>query len=190
MSVTSVISDISALRGSEVTIFGRSTRLNSEEDNRLYIDVIDILRNLEDYEVNTKLSNRIIKLLEEDSSEIEVITRDNTYNYGSNLSNDMDYAHIKYKDRDYVILSIHRYGDVRGNYTSDVVLAMDLEELYSEISEIYKLDSVEVGDKCYNLYINPLSEGIEVSDSDGNDIGVIYTNDISDVANEISELIR
>ena len=69
-----------------------------------------------------------------DQYEYEEVKSDNSYNWGSPLSNDIDFTiyHNITFDEYYVVMRIHRYGDVRCNYTDGFILKYDHEETFYE----------------------------------------------------------
>lgn len=101
----------------------------------------------------------------------------NTYNNGGNISNHY-YTHF-YKcgnDCVYVRLAVHRYGDVRANYTDEVLLKFDSElEAYEVLTDGgYESFSVEINGEDYNLDVRAESEGIEVYNEEGSYVCTIY----------------
>lgn len=113
------------------------------KDNELYfhLDTKKLLSYLEDYEVeipkylvdnedepvDTYLSDYLgINL---DDGEF-----DNSYNWGSRLTHDLEIATYTSKEDGtfYVKLSVHRDGDVRGNYTTDFLLRFDDKDNFYE----------------------------------------------------------
>lgn len=55
---------------------------------------------------------------------------DNTYNWGANISHDINFDCFEYDDEKYVAIMIHRGGDVRGNYTYYAILKCDYYDLF------------------------------------------------------------
>ena len=100
---------------------------------------------------------------------------DNTYNYGCNISNDIDWCEA---DTDaygkIAMMKFHIAGDVRGNYTDEIFLKLGdcdglMEYLYmqDEYSNIITDHAtVEVDGKEYSVDIDPFKEGVEVYDTE------------------------
>lgn len=118
------------------------------------IDVIDILEVFQEYEV-TEIEQDIydedgdyvdtniidledpddyIKYMEE-LYDIKYLNIFNTYNWGSPISNNLCYEQfINLDTGDFiVIMKVHRYGDVRCNYTNEFVLQFNSEEEFIDV---------------------------------------------------------
>lgn len=141
--LTLAIDDIKNLRGEEVI---------NELDG--VIDVIDLLEAFQDYEVteaeqdhydedgnyiDTKIidiedADDYIKYMEELYS-IKYLDISNTYNWCSLISNDLCFESYNNLDTgDFiVIIKVHRFGDVRCNYTNEFVLKFDGEEEFFDV---------------------------------------------------------
>lgn len=135
-----LIQELTGLLGEEVYVFGQRTKLNSKIPE-FCIDTRDILEGLEDYDLmeiindhNIELSTEFWDKLDRIDINYELVEKlkvegvleevgaDNTYNWCSPVYNDIDYNHLKDRnDNHYIALCVHRYGDVRGNYTDTVV---------------------------------------------------------------------
>lgn len=115
---------------------------------------------------------------------------DNSYNWSSPISNDFDY-YIYNNMLDggiFVEFKVHRYGDVRGNYTDSVLLCFNNKyEFYEILSENNKYTTVTVDGVDYDIDIRITSDSYEVYDLDGNYICTAY-GDKDDVINCIKEV--
>ena len=137
-----VMDDLKELRGKEVKVFGQPTELfdTIEEDDGI-IDILDVLNYIKEYEFTSieediylgdeYIDTNITEFTDIDVFynwldlyEYEEVKCDNSYNWGSPLSNDIDFTiyHNITLDEYYVTMKIHRYGDVRGNYTEEFIL--------------------------------------------------------------------
>ena len=206
-----IIDEVKALRGANVRVFGQPTTLTSDY-GKYIIDTIDILNNLEDYEIPEIIDYWTFE--EEDGEDIEVLEEitceeylnildddgllveknsDNTYNWSAPISNDF-YYHIYENLRDdnlIIKIAIHRYGDVRGNYTDEFCIIVDSEEEFFDIlSESDKFNTIEIDGKNYYIDIRMFSDVFEVSDTYGEYIGTIYAEDDEEAIREIKELIE
>ena len=209
--ICEIIDEVKALRGANVEVFGQPTTL-TRDYGKYIIDTIDILKNLEDYEIPEIIDYWTFK--EEDGEDIEVLEEitceeyleilddngflveenmGNTYNWSAPISNDF-YYHIykNLKDDNLIIkIAIHRYGDVRRNYTDEFCIIVDNEEEFfdilceSDISNTAEVDGIE-----YNV-ITRFDGNIVVNSEDGYYIGEIYfAEDDAEVIEEIRVLIE
>ena len=200
----SIVEDIKNLRGKEVRIFGQPTVLSDSVDDYT-IDILDVLSNLSDYviDLNSYIDYYYDDELECDEEYcifddvdgndvddvLEVLERygyisdvcdykgDNSYNWGSPISNDFNIS--VYNDMldggIFVEFKVHRYGDVRGNYTDSVLLHFNNEyEFYEILSENNKYATVTVDGVDYDIDIRITSDSYEVWDTDGNYICTAY----------------
>ena len=87
--------------------------------------------------------------------------RNNTYNYSANIDHDIDYRIVESgHDGVWFAFMVHRYGDVRGNYTDWAVCKFDnLYELW-ELESIRQSKNFDDGDKIerYTADINIFDE--------------------------------
>ena len=209
--ICEIIDEVKALRGANVEVFGQPTTLPSDY-GKYIIDTIDILNNLEDYEIPEIIDYWTFK--EEDGEDIEVLEEitceeyldilddngllveknsGNTYNWSAPLSNDF-YYHIYKNLRDdnlIIKIGVHKYGDARGNYTDEFCIIVDSEEEFFDIlSESDKFNTIEIDGKEYYVDIRMFSDVFGVSDTDGEYIGTIYAEDDEEAIREIKELIE
>ena len=205
-----IIDEVKALRGANVEVFGQPTTLPSDY-GKYTIDTIDIFKNLEDYEAPEFVDYWTFE--EEDGEDIEVLNEvtieeyldiletegllmegksDNTYNWSAPVSNDFYfYIYKNLRDDNLIIkIAIHRYGDVRCNYTDEFCIIVDSEEEFFDIlSESDKFNTIEIDGKEYYVDTRMFSDVFEVSDTDGECIGTIYAEDDEEAIREIKELI-
>ena len=204
-----VIDDIKELRGKDVHIFGQPVTLKNELDE-LEIDVIDVLENLLDYEI-TELDYEYYDEVKDDYilkefdnafdyldylDETGVIdyhnsNSDNTYNCNSPISNDINFTVYEKIDGYYLVeCRVHRYGDVRTNYTDTFLLEFTHEVEFLEVlmeSNLYEY--VEVDGVGYNIYIDILSDTLEINLIDGSYIGSVSACDLDELKSEIKYLV-
>ena len=154
-----VMDDLKELRGKTVRVFGQPTDLfDTIEEHDGIIDILDVLNYIKEYEFTSieediYLDDDYIGTDTTEFTDIEVfynwleqyeykeVKCDNSYNWGSPLSNDIDFTiyHNITLDEYYVTMKIHRYGDVRGNYTEEFILKYDSEDdFYSSLSDCNK----------------------------------------------------
>lgn len=150
--LTLVIEDLKELRGNEVKVFGQPTVLRDTiEENDGIIDILNVLEYIKEDEFTSieediyigdeYVNTNTIEFTDVDvfynwldQYEYEEVKSDNSYNWGSPLSNDIDFTiyHNITFDEYYVVMKIHRYGDVRCNYTEEFILKYDHEEDFYE----------------------------------------------------------
>jgi hypothetical protein len=141
------------------------------------VKAIDILEALKPLEVNDYVSERVLKAFESDNdNDIEVLDSANSYNWGANIDHHMQWHVVKFNNRKYVVMSFHRYGDVRCNYTDRFVLSYlddnDVNDFGEAIYNNDKRGSVEVDGITYNFYVSALQDYVTVSSEDSNDFEV------------------
>jgi hypothetical protein len=145
----------------------------------LVIDILPILEALKEYEdldIDTGLTDR---LFTED-----YIKGDNTYNWSSPLSNNLEMRWGKIDDEDYVLIAVHLYGDVRCNYTDYFALKMDIDDL---IQLDVWMDYKDVGDR-YVADLNAWSDSYNVYDTIAKeDVGEFYESEVNDLLEAIKE---
>lgn len=205
-----IIEEVKTLRGANVEVFGQPTTLTSDYGKYL-IDTIDILNNLEDYEIPEIIDYWTFEEVDgEDEEVLEEITCEeyldilddngllveknsgNTYNWSAPISNNF-YYHVYKNLRDdnlIIEMAIHRYGDARCNYTDEFCIIVDSEEEFFDIlCESDKFNTIEIDGKNYYIDIRMFSDVFEVSDTDGDYLGEIYAEDDEEAIEKIKELI-
>ena len=165
----------------EARDYSRPWTINEDgtiNDNALVIDILPILKNLKEYEdleIDSKLTDELY---------VDYEKAENTYNWGSPLSNDLEIRWGKINDEDYVLFAVHLYGDVRCNYTDYVALKMDIDsflqlecwDAYINVNERYTADLNAWGDS-YNVYDRETET----------DIGEFYEIEKSELLKAIAE---
>lgn len=190
VSIKKIREDIRGLRGTEVSIFGQPTKLSDSVDNGV-IDILDVLESLERYEITNfsydeydeETDEYIEKKFDsvddyinylDDLGDIDEVTLDNSYNWSSPVSNDFNFRIYKnFTNAKYFVeLSVHRYGDVRANYTVDALLEFDYsEEFYEVLTESNKI--VELDEQHY-AKIDIFNDGYEIFTDDGEYVETVY----------------
>ena len=147
-----VMEDLKELRGKTVRVFDQPTKLfDTIEEHDGIIDILDVLDYIKkdeftSIEEDIYLDDEYIGTNTIEFTNIEVfynwlelyeykeVKCDNSYNWGSPLSNDIDFTiyHNITLDEYYVTMKIHRYGDVRCNYTDEFILKYDYEDSFYE----------------------------------------------------------
>ena len=200
------INELMQLRGSQVEIFGHPVTLPNTVDD-LEVDTINILKDMEEYEID--LHDFVYYTEDEDGNESEVdifegcetgeeildaleeygyientyFAADNSYNWSAPVSN--DFVFKVYSDSlsggIFVDFSVHRFGDVRGNYTDSVIYHFDsVGEFYELLSNCNKY--VQIGN--YGVCVDIFNDGFDVYDEGGNYILTAY-GDYDDIVEAI-----
>lgn len=199
-----IIEEVKTLRGANVEVFGQPTTL-TRDYGKYIIDTIDILKNLEDYEIPDIIyyfnfegenyevnAEEYLQWLEEEGFLVEE-NNGNTYNWSAPISNDF-YYHIykNLKDDNFIIkIAIHRYGDIRCNYTDEFCIIVDSEEmLFDILCECDEFNTVEIDGKFYYIDIRVLNDTFDVNTEEGCYIGEIYAENDEEAIEEIKKLIE
>lgn len=120
-----------------------------------------------------------------DLGDLEELNRDNSYNWSAPVSNNFNFK--TWKDLSngtiYVEFKVHRYGDIRNNYTDFAVLEFSSDaEFLDVISECNKVIDVN----GYECHIDVFNEGIEVYTEDGDYVKTVYVCDMEELENELA----
>ena len=150
------------------------------KDNIICGDVIPLLEELKEYEVGWP-NSRIERFVDENEG-------DNTYNWSANINHNICY-HWK-KGNPFIVMMIHRCGDIRGNYTDWFVVESD--GFFDH--PIYWLREFDSSFQCkdfgghYVADIDLFREGYSVYDSEnGETIGDYYELRVEDLLKEIHD---
>ena len=180
------------MRGKEVG-YGYFRHTESDiKDNEIGLDILDLLEELscfeitngvawddeEECEMEMHISDYIAEGLE--NGWIEEVNCGNSYNWCSYLNHEINYTIYKDFEKDvfYVELKVHRYGDVRCNYSDNVYLEFNHEDDFFEaLMEVYKYIEVEIDDKLYVLSINALSDNVELEVFENEEWDNIWNSD-------------
>jgi hypothetical protein len=171
-----ILNDIKDLEGKKVLIFGQPNTLPSEEDRFLMPRVKNFIEALEEYETDEETANFILQSEYFNNEEpFKYFSAGNSYNWSGNIDHNFNYTVIQYQEEDFIIFKVHRYGDVRANYTVEAVLKMTLDQFYEvlrERTDVY--GSIQVDGMTYQLTITATYEGIEVYNPTTEETFTIY----------------
>lgn len=119
----------------------------AKEKQGYYVyDIYDFLLEVEKNLINgnSKIANKIY------NDEIEFYKSDNSYNWYSNINDDIDYRLYNIDNKIYIKLKVHMFGDIRAHYTDDIILKFDNEnefyELLSDTTIFLKTIDIEAGE--------------------------------------------
>ena len=169
--LNNIINDLRNLEGKEVGS-GYFRHIYTNEVNADTISILDVLENLKPYEIETfeiynycnEEEEEIIEVSAEEFLEIEEyeeIKSDNSYNWNSPIRNDFNYRIYKSSLYEGIIVefSVHRYGDVRCNYTEEAYFQFNNEyEFHEALEESNKYFTIEKNNKMYEVEIDIFSE--------------------------------
>lgn len=128
---------------------------------------------------------------------IEDFGGDNTYNHSGRPQNDFNWHTFKMEDDKYiVVLRFHIGGDIRGNYTDDIVLEFEYDTQFYEvlndlICEYCLAFDLEVDNKIYEITPQIFDECVEVYDRERDDyIYHIWGSDDKECIEQIREQVK
>lgn len=181
MKMEMIKNDILSLRGAKVSIFGQQAKLPAAVEPDV-IDIIDIIDKLAPYEVTESYNiDEYLNQLDEIYCLTE-IEHNNSYNWMGRVSNHFDYQLFSCGNGYYyVVFKVHRYGDVRANYTEEVLLQFSYENEFAEA--IVECDKyIKNAHPHYDVLVSALHDMMEVYTIDGD-----YVCEISEL-DEIHEM--
>lgn len=127
---------------------------------------------------------------------VEDFKGDNSYNHDYMVQNDFEWETFKMNNGKYlVVLSFHIKGDIRGNYTNEIVLEFDYAtqfyEVLNEIAGEYNLYfNLKVDDRIYRI-APTISEVLNVYDLETDeDINGIYGCSDEEVIENIRRVVN
>lgn len=173
--INNIINDLRSLEGKEVGS-GYFKHVYSNEVDTTTINILDVLESLKPYEFDTE-NLEILTYTEDDEEEYKIVdideflewyeyeevTATNSYNWSAPISNHFNYT-IYYSRilGDYIVeFKVHRFGDVRCNYSDVVYLEFAINyEFYDVISESNKRFTIEDKENNieYDVYIDIFSD--------------------------------
>ena len=202
------INELMKLRGATVEYWGETVTL-SDNVGEFEIDILDVLEAMEEFEIdpydftywaededgneieidileNCETAEDVLDTLEEYGYiEETCFAADNSYNWSSPVSNDFDFKAYRdfVSDGVFVDFMVHRFGDVRGNYTDSVIYHFDsVDEFYELLSNCSKY--VQIGN--YGVCVDLFNDGFDVYDEAGNYICTAY-GDYDDIVEAIKD---
>lgn len=187
-TIQDMIKEIKELRGKKVSIFGQPTQLDNEV-NELLVDIVEIIEKFEGYENDISI-NQLDELYE--MRMLKELKADNSYNWNGNVSNDFNYFIYEYVENGKILVDfkVHRYGDVRGNYTNSVVLEFDDAYEFLEIlSEGRKTVHININDAGYTADVTATHDMIEIYNDEGDYITELYADDIKELESELKNFL-
>ena len=151
------------------------------KDDVICGSVLPLLYELKDYEVES--TEEFIDWVVENADR-----RWNTYNWNANIDHHIDVAELEFDGYTYMAIMVHRYGDVRANYTDRFLVKFDDCYEWSELESIMQYKTI--CDGRYFIDINIMSETYNVWDSiEEVSVGEFYEIEVEDLLNEINKEI-
>ena len=142
-------------------------------------NVLDLLYELKDYEIET--TEKSIDLVVEHADH-----RWNTYNWNANIDHHIDVAEMEINGYTYMAIMVHRYGDVRANYTDRFLVRFEDETEWLELESRMQYKTIADGKYCCDIDI--MAECYSVWDWDNNtSLGEFYEIEVEDLLDEIEE---
>ena len=149
------------------------------KDNVICGNVLDLLYELKNYEIETteKSIDWIV---------VKANRRWNTYNWNANIDHHIDVAEMEINGYTYMAIMVHRYGDVRANYTDRFLVKFDDETEWFELESRMQYKTICDGKYCCDIDI--MAECYNVWDWDNNtSLGEFYEIEVEDLLEAIKE---
>lgn len=144
-------------------------------------NVLPLLYELKDYEIETT----------EESIDWIVKNADrrwNTYNWNANINHDIDVAELELNGHTYMAIMVHRYGDVRANYTDRFLVRFDNYFKWLELESRVQYKTICDGRYCVDIDI--MAECYNVWDNEKEvNVGEFCELEVEDLLNEINSEI-
>ncbi len=149
------------------------------KDDVICGNVLELLYELKDYEIET--TGKSIDWIVEHAAH-----RWNTYNWNANIDHDIDVAELGINGYTYMAIMVHRYGDVRANYTDRFLVRFDDETEWFELESRMQYKTIADGKYCCDIDI--MAECYNVWDWDNDtSIGEFCETEVEDLLNEVEE---
>lgn len=151
------------------------------KDDVICGNVLDLLYELKNYEIETFDTEKSIDLVIEHAN-----NHWNTYNWNANIDHHIDVAELEISGYTYMAIMVHRYGDVRANYTDRFLVRFDDETEWFELESRMQYKTICDGKYCCDIDI--MAECYSVWDWDNNtSLGEFYEIEVEDLLDAINE---
>ena len=151
------------------------------KDNVICGNVLPLLYELRDYEIETteESINWIVKNADRHW---------NTYNWNANIDHDIDVAEVYLNGYTYMAIMVHRYGDMRANYTDRFLVRFDNEYDWFEFESRIQCKTICDGRYCVDIDI--MTECYNVWDNEKEvTVGEFYETEVEDLLKELNKEI-
>ena len=151
------------------------------KDDVICGSVLPLLYELKDYELD--LPKGAINWIVENADR-----RWNTYNWSANIDHNIDVAELEFDGYTYMAIMVHRYGDVRANYTDRFLVRFDNEYEWFELNSRVQCKEIASGRYCVDIDI--MAECYNVWDNEKEvSVGEFCEIEAEDLLNEINKEI-
>ena len=149
------------------------------KDDVICGNVLPLLYELKDYEIES--TEESIDWIVANANR-----RWNTYNWNANIDHHIDVAELEFDGYTYMAIMVHRWGDVRANYTDRFLVRFyDCYE-WSELESIMQYKTI--CDGRYFIDIDIMSETYNVWDNEKEvSVGEFYEIEVEDLLKEINK---
>ena len=151
------------------------------KDDVICRSVLPLLYELRDYEIEAT----------EECINWVIVNADrhwNTYNWSANIDHDIDVAELELDGYTYMAIMVHRYGDVRANYTDRFLVKFGNEYECFELNSRVQCKEIANGRYCVDIDI--MAECYNVWDNEKEvSLGDFYEIEVEDLLNEINSEI-
>ena len=149
------------------------------KDDVICGNVLPLLCELRDYE--TEATEEFIDWIVEHADR-----HWNTYNWNANIDHDIDVAEVELDGCTYMAIMVHRYGDVRANYTDRFLVRFYNYFNWLELESRVQYKTICDGRYCVD--INIMSETYYVWDNEEEvSLGEFYEIEVEDLLKEINQ---
>ena len=149
------------------------------KDDVICGNVLPLLYELRDYEVES--TEKSIDWIVENADR-----RWNTYNWNANIDHHIDVAELEFDGYTYMAIMVHRYGDVRANYTDRFLVRFYDSYEWSELESIMQYKTI--CDGRYFVDIDIMSETYTVWDNEEEvSVGEFYEFEVEDLLKKINK---
>ena len=151
------------------------------KDDVICGSVLELLYELRDYELD--LPKGAINWVVENADR-----RWNTYNWNANIDHHIDVAELELDGYTYMAIMVHKWGDVRANYTDRFLVKFDDCYEWSELESIMQCKTICDGRYCVDIDI--MAECYNVWDNEKEvSVGEFYEIEVEDLLKEINKEI-
>ena len=149
------------------------------KDDVICGNVLPLLYELRDYEIEA--TEESIDWIVENADK-----RWNTYNWNANIDHDIDVAEVELDGYTYMAIMVHRYGDVRANYTDRFLVRFDNEYEWFELNS--RVQYKTICDGRYYVDIDIMAECYNVWDNEKEvNVGEFYEMEVEDLLKELNK---
>ena len=149
------------------------------KDDVICGNVLPLLYELKDYEVEP--TEKSI-----DWFVVNANRRWNTYNWNAKIDHHIDVAELEFDGYTYMAIMVHRYGDIRANYTDRFLVRFDDCYEWSELESIMQYKTICDG-RCF-IDMDIMSEAYYVWDNEEEvSLGDFYEIEVEDLLKELNK---